>query len=242
MNPIGQQIIHLEAVDSTNNYTANLIRLNEISHGSVIMADVQTNGRGQRGTTWQSEPHENLTASIFLEFTNFPILKQVSINHWVTLGLRNAFKDLGLDAKIKWPNDIYVENKKICGVLVENTIGMSGIKHSIIGFGVNVNQTDFKSEKATSFQLLKGEVVDVRKVLDLILKHLNKLYPFLMDTHLYLRNEFHSHLWKINEEVDFVQEGIRKTGVIKGTNEIGQLEMEVDGILCVFNLKEIQFI
>ena len=242
MNPIGHQIIHLEAVDSTNNYTANLIRAQEIMHGTVIMADVQTNGRGQRGTTWQSQPNQNLTASIFLEFTNFPVTKQVSINHWITLGIRGALEKMGLPAKIKWPNDIYVNDQKICGILVENTIGMSGIKHSVIGFGLNVNQIDFESDKATSVHLLKGEQVEVRNVLDHILIELNKYYPFLLETQLYLRNEFHTHLWKINEKVSFREVDELKTGIIRGTNDIGQLEMEVDGVIQLYNLKEIQFI
>ncbi len=242
MKPIGHQIIHLPTVDSTHNYIANLVRLKEINHGTAILADEQTHGRGQRGTTWQSQSGQNLITSIFLEFNHFPVHKQVSINHWVTVSLINLLKSVNVEAKIKWPNDIYVQNRKVCGVLVENTISSSGIKHALVGIGLNVNQVSFDFVKASSLRLLMNREFDVKELFDRLLIEMNSLYPLLLEQRFYLKTLFLEHLWKLNQSVEFNWKGSKTVGIIRGTDDFGLLQMEIEGNIHLFQLKEIEFI
>ncbi len=119
---IGQKIIHLESVDSTNNYVANLIQRKEITHGTVIMADEQFAGKGQRGAEWHVNPGKNLTFSFLLENINLSISQQFFLTQVVSVSLVNLLKKLKLTAQIKWPNDIYINRNKIAGVLIENQV------------------------------------------------------------------------------------------------------------------------
>ena len=120
---IGQKLISLSVVDSTNNYTAKLHSRDEIDHGAVILAENQLNGRGQRGTEWQSEPGNNLTFSFLLTEINLSVLDQFRLNQLASIAIINTLDNYDIDAYIKWPNDIYVGREKIAGMLIENSIG-----------------------------------------------------------------------------------------------------------------------
>ncbi len=242
MKQIGQKIIRLDRVDSTNNYTANLYKMKQIGHGSVILAEEQTNGRGQRGTTWQSEVGKNLMASLFVDLNDFSVLRQERINHWVALSLRRALNTIGIDAKVKWPNDIYVNDKKIAGLLIENMVQGNLIKASIIGVGLNVNQMDFQGVLGTSVQLETGGKVAVDTVLDAFLFQLNELETLFLSESSELKEEYLTFLWKKEEWVHFEKDGKRLMGKIIGTDDFGLLQMEVDGLIQTYRLKEISFI
>lgn len=139
---IGQKIVHLESVDSTNNYTANVFKDGSIEHGTVILADIQTNGRGQRGNTWQSDAFDNITMSIAFDPNLCKINNLISLNHITSIALFNFISSYCDNVKIKWPNDILVNENKIAGILIESQF--SGNKmQSVIGIGLNVNQVDF---------------------------------------------------------------------------------------------------
>lgn len=139
-------IIWLESVDSTNNEAKR--RIARLADMSVIAAYEQTAGRGQRENIWLSEPGKNLTASIVLKHDG-TILSRVSadnqfiISEMISKAVVGLLADYGVVARIKWPNDIYVGDKKICGILIEHTLRGSSIINSIIGVGLNVNQTEF---------------------------------------------------------------------------------------------------
>lgn len=139
-------IIWLESVDSTNNEAKR--RIASLADMSVIAAYEQTAGRGQRENIWLSEPGKNLTASIVLKHDG-TILSRVSadnqfiISEMISKAVVGLLADYGVIARIKWPNDIYVGDKKICGILIEHTLRGSSIINSIIGVGLNVNQTEF---------------------------------------------------------------------------------------------------
>lgn len=138
------KIIHLNTVDSTNNYIANLVQENTIQHGTVVLADYQTNGRGQRGTKWQSVSGENLISSLYLNWENVKISEQFRISMLVAIGICKYLRNFNQEAMIKWPNDILVDNRKICGTLIENQTRGDQITSSVIGIGFNVNQTSFE--------------------------------------------------------------------------------------------------
>ena len=139
---IGNNIISLEEVDSTNRYLKDyLLKDNNTIEGLVVVATNQHSGRGQKGNTWQSEQGKNLTFSIFIK-PNIQVQAQFLISKAISLGIVDFLNDVGLsELKIKWPNDIFCKDKKIARILIENTLKGNNVSNSIIGIGLNVNQT-----------------------------------------------------------------------------------------------------
>ncbi len=130
---IGRKIIRLESVDSTNNYIANLLKEGVLEDGTVILADDQYAGRGHRDSEWLANAGENLTFSFFLDNVNLSVQNQFYLTCIVSITLTQLLDKYGISSKIKWPNDIYVDQKKIAGVLIENQLSSTYIKSSIIG-------------------------------------------------------------------------------------------------------------
>lgn len=239
---IGKKIIRLESVDSTNNYIANLIKEGNLNHGTVILADEQFAGRGQRDAKWLAKPGENLTFSFFLENVNLSVNHQFYLNCIVALALVKMLRKFNLDASIKWPNDIYIQKRKIAGILIENQLTSGMLKNSIIGIGLNVNQTEFDGINATSL-LLETEV---RRT------PMNVLYSFIetFNTHskhfsekkwtetkaIYLEN-----LFQLNETCAYEDQTGPFEGVIRDVLDSGRLLVERNGILKDYDLKEIKF-
>ena len=134
-------IIWLERVDSTNDEARR--HISEIDNLSVVSALEQTKGRGQRGNTWLSMPGENLTFSLIVKDFRIKANEQSAISQATALSLTKLLGRYGIEARIKWPNDIYAGDNKICGILIENSLKGMEIDWSIIGIGLNVNQTSF---------------------------------------------------------------------------------------------------
>ncbi len=168
---IGQNLIELNSVDSTNSYALELMKNSLPVEGSLIYAHTQTGGRGQRGKQWQSEPNSNLTFSIVL-YPNLTVAEQVYLTKVVSLGITDYLDSIkefesrhpqgvsqtkSLKARIKWPNDIYVGDKKIAGILIENNLKGEQVVSSVAGIGFNVNQMKFDGlDSAVSLRMLTG--------------------------------------------------------------------------------------
>ena len=133
-----------DTIDSTNSEA--LRQFKESDDFTVFAAKYQTSGRGQKGTSWESAVGKNLTFSIVLKYSNLKIENQFVISKIVTLGIKRYLKSRSIDAKIKWPNDIYVNDNKICGILIENFLSGDILSGSIAGIGLNVNQELFSSD------------------------------------------------------------------------------------------------
>lgn len=139
-------IIELEETASTNTY---LRGMTDAPHATVIAARRQSAGRGQRGNTWESEPDANLTFSILVRPAGIPPVKQMAISRAVSLSIvrwLDRYLPDGMEASIKWPNDIYVGDRKICGILIEHVLTAGRIERTIIGVGININQKAFYSD------------------------------------------------------------------------------------------------
>lgn len=240
---IGRKIISKESLDSTSNYIAKMIESNEIVDGTVIMADYQTNGRGQRGTEWLSEPYKNLIFSCYVKHDNLAVNEQVSINQFVSLALVDVLDSLGISASIKWPNDILVGNLKISGILIENQLSNQGIQSSIIGIGLNVNQTGLSSFLATSIleQTKKEHVVG--SIAFRLIEGLNNRFDLLKQRQFdRLKSEYLKRLWLFQTWTEFIQNGNEFAGKITDIDEFGRLVVENEaGESTHFSLKEIQF-
>ena len=149
-------IIWLERVDSTNDEARR--HISEIDNLSVVSALEQTKGRGQRGNRWSSQPGENLTFSLVVKDFRIKANEQSAISQATALSLVDLLSRHEIKARIKWPNDIYAGDEKICGILIENSLKGSEIDWSIIGIGLNVNQTAFPEDlpNPTSMRLCTG--------------------------------------------------------------------------------------
>lgn len=177
----------IDSVDSTNNEVKRCME--RLSDLSVISATEQTSGRGQRGNIWLSEPGKNLTFSIAVKyggrlFDNANPVNQFVINGIVSLSVVELLETYGIDARIKLPNDIYVNGKKICGILIEHSVLGSSLIHSIIGVGLNVNQMNFDESLANPTSILLeigGDEIHLpsllEKLLDLFLKYAERYTP-----------------------------------------------------------------
>ena len=160
-----QNIIKLSEVDSTNNYALSLKENPLFKGGLVITTEYQTSGMGQRGSNWESENGKNLLLSVVIE-PNIELENRFDISKIVAISICDYLNSIGLNPKIKWPNDILVGKEKIAGVLIQNMISENEITHSVVGIGLNVNQIIFTgySPKATSIKNKLGVELNLEKV------------------------------------------------------------------------------
>lgn len=158
------EIIWIEEADSTNNYLKE--RVGALPHPVMVAAKRQTAGRGQRGNSWEAAPGLNLTFSILIRPEGIKARDQFAISELTALAMVSTLRDFGIQAKIKWPNDIYVADRKICGILIENSILGDSISHSVIGVGLNVNQDIFLSDapNPVSMRNITGKAYDLPSV------------------------------------------------------------------------------
>lgn len=164
------QIIHLDTVGSTSSYMSSLG--DEAPHGTAVMAREQTAGRGQRGNSWEAEPGMNITLSLMLRPGGLPPGRQFIISQAVSLAIVEMLDRYVEGVSIKWPNDIYVGDRKICGILIENAITGTAITRCIVGIGLNVNQTVFLSDAPNPVslrQLIPGTEFDIDALADTML-------------------------------------------------------------------------
>ncbi len=156
------KIIHLEEVDSTNSYIMR--EASKLEAPVMVIAHTQTAGQGQRGNSWESEPGKNLTFSIFYRPVELPPMAQFAMSEAVALGVVDFLGNHGIEAKVKWPNDIYVGDKKICGILIRHSIMGASVSYSVIGVGINVNQKEFVSDapNPVSMWQISGVEYDLR--------------------------------------------------------------------------------
>lgn len=154
-------IIHLEEVDSTNAYVMRNVA--DLKAPVMVSAFAQTAGQGQRGNSWESEPGKNLTFSIFYRPDRLPPMAQFSMSEAVSLAVVDFLARHGIEAKVKWPNDIYVGDRKICGILIRHSVMGAFVSYSVIGVGIDVNQTLFLSDapNPVSMKKVTGESYDL---------------------------------------------------------------------------------
>lgn len=243
---IGQFIKKIQRTDSTNNYATGQVYENEVEEGTVFLAYDQTAGRGHFANKWESEAGRNLTFSIFLRPDFLPMHKSYLLSKVVCLGLESSLCRLIDDVKIKWPNDIYVDDRKICGILIENGIMNGKIKQSIIGIGLNVNQERFYSDapNPVSLKMITEKIFDLDSLLADLLQSIDYFYKKLIDGEFdYLDQEFLKRLYRLEEWHSFKDEKHYYTGKIIGVNKIGQLKIqEKDGLIHEYHFKEVAYL
>lgn len=244
-------IIWLGEVDSTNSEARR--HISDIDNLSVVSALSQSQGRGQMGNTWSSAPGENLTFSIVMKPEGLNAIRardQFVLSEAAALTIVEFLSGHDIQAEIKWPNDIYVGNRKICGMLIENSLRGDTISHSIIGIGLNVNQRNFDINlpNPTSMAILSGIGTDIRKALEEITDTFRSICETMLassEGRTRLRSLYLSRLWRLDEEHSYVETATGKafTGTIKEVSPTGRLLIETaDGSLKEFAFKEISYI
>ena len=240
---IGNSIIYLDSTDSTNNYVAKLVKDQKAEFGQVILADQQTAGKGQRDAKWVSEKGKNLLFSVYISLDNLSVTGQLAIMQYTAVSICEGLKEIGVEAQIKWPNDLYVRGKKMGGILVENQIIGSNIVSSIIGIGVNVNQVNFESIIASSIAEQLGKEQNRIQVLEILLGKLNFFYPFIENSSELLQSKYMENLYKLNTVATFYADSLGEfIGVITGVDEYGKLCVKHNNEVHRFDVKEIKFL
>ncbi|MTI32303.1 biotin--[acetyl-CoA-carboxylase] ligase [Xanthovirga aplysinae] len=239
----GKQVISLPTCHSTNDIAAALVSKGGTFEGTLVITDQQTAGKGQRGNQWEAEPGKNLTFSLILKPGFLNISQQFALNMAVSLGVHDTlFPLLGDGLKVKWPNDIYFFDKKLGGILIENTLKNNNIEFSVVGVGINVNQEKFSTAKATSLTQIVGSPFELREVLSTMLQKIEVRYLQLKESgESKIRPDYLESLYWYNEPHTFLAEDYF-TGLIKGIDPIGRLIIERESNVQYFSLKEVSFI
>lgn len=244
-------IIWLDEVISTNIEARNT--LSDADKLSVVSALSQTHGRGQGGNTWLSPKGMNLTFSIALKnpqgLKGLSAYDQFVISEATALAAVEFLSNHGIDASIKWPNDIYVNDSKIAGILIENSIKGQNLDHSIIGIGINVNQTDFDASlpNPTSMKAITGQNYDIHQLLkefmDIFVRYID--YCYFSKGHVHLRILYISKLWRRDMMATYIEKStdMQFKGVIKKVTQRGLLVIETEeGELKEFAFNEISYV
>ena len=242
---IGDVIIELSEIDSTNNYAMRLIDEGMAEHGMVVRADFQTKGKGQLANLWLAEESKNLLISAIIDTSEFAIEKQFFLNAATCLSVAEMLMtNYNIPhVSIKWPNDIYAGDKKIAGILIENSLRGSQWTNAVVGIGLNVNQAVFSDlNRATSMFNQTQEKQKVKSVLKNLLKILNKHFLKIGNNEDALFEAFNQNLYKVNKEIAFTKKNELYKGIVKGVNAFGELEVEVAGKLKRYRHKEIELV
>ncbi len=243
---IGQPIIRLDEVDSTNAFANRLLKYDSPKEGTVILAEYQHKGRGQKGNTWESDKGLNLTFSFILRPEFLEPCRQFYLLMSVSLGIIDALYQAGIRAFIKWPNDIFINNRKAGGLLIENYLSGNKMLAVIAGVGINVNQTlfAFAGSGATSLKIETGRDFNRSELLKHVLQSLNKWLGILYRKEFDLiRKTYLKHLWLYNQWSDYVDARGKIRGCIRGISEEGLLMLEDEqGEIRSYGFKEIEYV
>lgn len=240
---VGKDLIFVPECHSTNTFALELSNLPSTKEGTVIVTDHQTAGRGQRGSSWETTKGMNLTFSVILKPSFLSIKDQFALNTFSALAIHDVLDKKSIEASIKWPNDVLINDKKVCGILIENQIRGSQVSNSIVGIGLNVNQDSFHVPTATSLRNVLNVVTDLSALLELVLEHLEKRYLQLKSGRLAdLRSAFMEQLYWRNEQHSFVSGGITFKGTITGIDAEGRLEVATADGIKKFELKQISLV
>ncbi|MDF0715530.1 biotin--[acetyl-CoA-carboxylase] ligase [Muricauda sp. 334s03] len=241
------QLLKLDATDSTNSYLKDLLRSENPSDYTVVVAERQLKGRGQMGMVWQSEGGKNLTFSMLRRFDALSVKHQFVLNIAVSIAVCDVLNELLVpDVAVKWPNDIMSGSKKVCGILIENVLKGNRVGQSIIGIGLNVNQTDFANlDKASSLKRITGRNFNLDELLHSLLERMRfHLDGIEVKTVTQLLPSYEKLLFRKDKPSTFTNDkGGLFMGYIRKVSPSGKLVLELeDRIFKEFDLKEVSLL
>ncbi len=246
MGFVGHIIFELPSLYSTNDYCKQITSSSCTDEGTVVWTRKQIAGRGRGSNRWESEDGKNLTFSVILKPIFLEPANQFFISMAVSLGITAYLKKHTIDVKIKWPNDIYIGDKKIAGILIENSVMDKRITQSIVGIGLNLNQIKFSNHLPNPVSL--KQIVSRTFPPDESLKHvcseLNHWYRRLKLGELKEIKEYYiSQLYRLNEKHPFRDKNEIFQAYVRGVDNFGRLAMEIDGAgIRYFGFNEVGFV
>lgn len=238
--------IKLQETDSTNNYIRTLSNERNLEEGSLVWCVNQTQGRGQRGNSWESEPGKNLTFSLILYPEFLHIKEQFYLSELIAVSIVSELQKYADGFSIKWPNDIYWNDKKVGGILIENDLISDHLSKSIIGIGLNVNQTVFVSNapNPVSLKQITGLEFNLEEVLDRVTSRIYASYLNLIsEGPVALHDKYMRNLYRKEDYFDYRdKDGLFKARIISVLPS-GHLQMKTDsGELKLYAFKEVEFV
>jgi len=243
------KILTFDQLGSTNNYLLDLLQNNKsnVDEGTVVLTPEQNDGRGTGANKWESEANKNLTFSLLLRPVFLAADEQFYLSKMISLALVDVVGKLinaQSQIKIKWPNDIFVGNKKLAGILIENAIAGNSFLYSVVGIGLNVNQESFGwAPNAVSLKMLNGQHFDMNNCLDEILKHIEIWYSHLQSNRALIDKMYLENLYRYNQTCQYKKNDELFEATINGVDEFGRLLMvNSTGVKLCFDFKEIEFI
>lgn len=242
---IGKNYLKFDELPSTNSWLMERLSVQHFPEGTVVFAKHQTQGKGQRGTVWTAEQTSSLTFSVLLKPTFLPIANAYDLSICIALALHDCLNELRPGFKIKWPNDIYFEDKKVAGVLIENQMNKSSYQNAVVGIGLNVNQKSFVNlPNAISLKQILGVQFPVDKVLERLCETIEGRYLQLRASkYEHLKQSYLNSMYRYNETHSFRSQKMEFTATIIDVLRSGRLLMELpNGEKQDFDIKEILFL
>ena len=216
----------------------------QLPEGTILITDRQLAGRGHRGNTWESSPSLNLTFSTLLKPVFLAVKDQFQLNMAISLAVSDAVqKSISNVIRLKWPNDIYIEDRKVGGMLIENQLQGGMISSSIVGIGLNVNQEDFTHPKASSLYIVSGVLTELNSLFQQLVESIEHRYLDLRAGNVMrLKEQYLATMYKFNEPHRFEASGVSFLGRIENVDEDGRLCVAAEGETRMFAFKEVKFL
>jgi len=227
-------LIVLPIIDSTNNYAVSLIEKGAADHNTVVLAYEQTLGKGQRGNNWESSPGMGLYASFIFRPQNIVAQQQFLLNKAISSGVSSFIEDrIKQPCFIKWPNDILIEDKKVSGILIENSLRGSQIVATVVGIGINLNQFRFLNEfsdTACSLRMLTGLSYDPESEIIILNNCINFFYEqFLAGNTSFIEDYYNKHLYRAGIESEFLSSTEQFSAVLESVENNGAAILNRNG-------------
>lgn len=237
--------ILLRDVASTNTFLKNMA--STLPAGTVIYTHNQTAGRGQKGNSWEAEPGKNITMSMLIKHPAVKVVEQFYISEAVAVAIATVLSRYTPGFKVKWPNDIYHNDRKACGILIEHTIASGGIADSVLGAGININQTEFLSDAPNPVSLaqLTGEQYDVEAVMHEVCDEIERLTQFTPQSCQELHKQFLEMLYRNDgqEHTFELPGGTQFQATIHDVLTDGTLQLRTtDGTVTGYAFKEVKHV
>ena len=240
------QIIRVQQTASTNCHLLQLSETENLHEGAVLVTDNQTHGRGVAGNSWESEPGANLCFSVIL----YPVSVKASRQFFLSKAIALAVYDflsyfVPAGVSVKWPNDVYVDDRKITGILIENFVGGDYLTKTIAGIGVNINQERFlgNAPNPVSLRQITGKTYSLDSCLKALHAHIANRYRMITKDERQLNLDYLQHLYRFGKPGRYFADGVIFDATITGVNHYGMLELKTtNGKNRIYGFKEIKFL
>ncbi|HOU97944.1 MAG TPA: biotin--[acetyl-CoA-carboxylase] ligase [Bacteroidales bacterium] len=238
-------IFKMDKAASSNNEAMLLAKQKEIPEGTIVWVLNQTKGRGQGNKKWHSNPNENLTFSVLLKPSFLPMEKQFVLSKMVAVAVAKVVSCFCSDTFIKWPNDIYVKNNKIAGILIENSIQGQKMYHSVIGIGININQENFPSDvpNPTSLCVETGQKYRLEPLIRLFQQSILDEYEKLKKNHYQQIESYYDNLlYKKNQTVRIRHKNKEISAFVLKVDTSGFIHLLIENKEVLYAVGEIEFL